>query len=229
MPSIRVGADWTASVFGMIVGGSVMRGVRTSVLLLLPIMLVFTLAIGQTPTATPRITDLFSADEMKKAGLSKLTADENAALNAAIVRVMIRLNTNSELRTLPGVARENSDQDLDFFDSRGRAVAYIAAGHDLIFYLWTGQPVAYLDEDSLYGFNGKHLGWLKSGVIYDHDGNMVAALADRFKTPVATPPIKGFKEFLPFKSFKEFKPFKPFFSLGWSDTSARMFFLGGAS
>jgi hypothetical protein len=59
------------------------------------------------------------------------------------------------------------------------------AGHpprdeSLTFYLWDGKPGAYFDEDSVYGFNGKHLGWLKGGLVYDHDGNMVAALSWEF-------------------------------------------------
>ncbi len=140
---------------------------------------------------------------------------------------MVRLNSNSELRTVPTSTREKGDHDLDFYDSRGRAVAYISGDRDLTIFLWTGEPVAYLDEDSVFGFNGKHLGWMKDGAIYNHDGNIVAALEDRFKEPVAVAPIKSFKQFLPFKAFKEFKPFKPFFGLGWSETPARMFFLGG--
>ena len=32
---------------------------------------------------------------------------------------------------------------------------------DETMYLWSGEPVAYRDEDSLFGFNGSHLGWLQ--------------------------------------------------------------------
>jgi hypothetical protein len=205
-----------------------MRTVKIGLLFLIPLMLIFRLAVGQTSTAVPKITDLFSADEMKKAGLSKLNPDEIAALNAAFFRILIQLNSDSELHTATSTASGSGSKDADFYDSRGRAVAYIAGDRDLTIFLWTGEPVAYLDEDSVYGFNGKHLGWLKSGAIYDHDGNMVAALSDRFKEPVTTPPPKSFEQFLPFKSFKEFKPFKPFFNLEWAEVPARIFFLGGA-
>lgn len=40
-------------------------------------------------------------------------------------------------------------------------------------YLWGGEPVAYLEDDRIYGFNGKHIGWYDDGVICDHDGNIV--------------------------------------------------------
>jgi 4-fold beta-flower domain-containing protein len=205
-----------------------MKTMKIGLLFLIPMMLILRLAVGQTSTAVPKMTDLFSADEMKKAGLSKLNPDEIAALNVAFFRILIQLNSNSESHTVSSTASGNESKDADFYDSRGRAVAYIAGDRDLTIYLWTGEPIAYLDEDSVFGFNGKHLGWLKSGAIYDHDGDMIAALSDRFKEPVTTPPLKSFKQFLPFKSFKEFKPFKPFFSLKWSEVPARIFFLGGA-
>jgi len=178
---------------------------------------------AQTPS---KLTDLFSADEAQKAGISKLNSDELAALNAAFFRVLMQLTSGSGTRTGVGLNWSDSD-DLDFYDSRGRAVAYLAADRDLTIYLWSGEPVAYLEEDSVFGFNGKHLGWLKDGAISDHDGHILAATAKRFKVPVAPAPPKSFKQFKPFKSFKEFKPFKPFFNLSWSELPARVFFLGG--
>src|ERR1022692_3554384 len=64
-----------------------------------------------------------------------------------------------------GQARATSE--AEFFDSKGTAVAYFDYDDaDRTFYLWSeGEPVAHMDEDSLYGFNGKHLGWLQNGVI----------------------------------------------------------------
>ena len=192
---------------------------------LVAIAITAALVIGQT-TPAPRLTDLFSPDEAKKAGLAKLSPDEIAALNAAIFRVLVQMNTVSK-HSASGPSTDEEGGDVDLFDSQGRAVAYIAEDSDQTIYLWSGKPVAYLDEDSVYGFNGKHIGWLKGGAIYDHDGNLVAAIADRFAQPVSIPPPKSFKQFRPFKAFKEFKPFKPFFTTSWSDIPARVFFLAG--
>jgi hypothetical protein len=184
-----------------------------------------------TSTPNPRITDLFSGDEVKRAGLSKLSAEEIAALNASILRVFVQLNMQSDSRkdlSLTGGRRESDD--LDFYDSLGKAVVYLDdEGDDNTFYLWDGKPVAYLDEDSLYGFNGKHLGWIKNGIIYDHSGNVEVALSRVFSTPVSVAPPKSFRQFKPFKAFKEFKPFKPFFTSTWSDTPAKSFFISGSS
>ena len=193
-------------------------------------MLACAFVAGQTPTALPKITDLFSADEFKKSGLSKLNAHEIAALNAAIFRIAIRMNVASESRIATADTSATAVKGLEFYDSRGRATAYIEEDDEnLTIYLWDGKPVAYLDEDSVYGFNGKHLGWLKGNSIYDHDGNIVAALPEAFQSSVSPAPAKSFKQFVPFKSFKEFKPFKPFFGLRWSETPAKVFFLRGAN
>ena len=113
---------------------------------------------------------------------------------------------------------------MDFYDSRGKVVAYIDSDSDdsPTFYLWDGKPAAYLDDDSIYGFNGKQLGWIKGNTIYDHRGNMVAALSGAFASPISIAPFKSFKQSKPLKAFKEFKPFKPFFTSNWSDVPARV-------
>jgi 4-fold beta flower protein len=193
------------------------------------LMLTYALAGGQTLNNVPKITDLFSADEVKKSGLSKLNADEIAALNAAIVRIVLRINAANESSGTTDGSR-SAAKGLEFYDSRGRAAAYIDEDDEnLTLYLWDGKPVAYLDEDSVYGFNGKHLGWLKGSAIYHHDGNVVAAFPEVFRSPVSPAPVKSFKQFVPFKSFKEFKPFKPFFSQQWSEIPAKVFFLKGVN
>jgi hypothetical protein len=198
--------------------------------LFLVLMLTATLSGGQAPTSVPRITDLFSADDFRKAGLSKLSAEEISALNTAIFRVLVKMKLQSGSQSSDDVSSNTETKGLDFYDSRGRAVAYIDENDESsTFYLWDGKPVAYLDDDNVYGFNGKHLGWIKGSGIYDHDGNVVAALSEAFKSSVSAAPPKSFKQFTPFKAFKEFEPFKPFFTLSWSETPARVFFLRGVS
>jgi hypothetical protein len=53
--------------------------------------------------------------------------------------------------------------DIDFYNSGGKAVAYISADDNLTIYLWSGKPCAYLDDGDIYGFNGKHLGLMPFG------------------------------------------------------------------
>ena len=122
------------------------------------------------------------------------------------------------------------DDEISLFDSSGKATAYIS--ENLVIYLWSGKPVAYLVEDKaggfhIYGFNGKHLGWFVSGIIYDHHGYVVGAVKEAFVTPPSYEPYKGYKMYVPYKSFKEFAPFRPFFHNSWSDISLKLFLLQG--
>src|SRR5258708_125393 len=95
-----------------------------------------------------------------------------------------------------------SDDEISLFDFKGRATAYIA--EDRTIYLWQGKPVAYLDGEQkdgfdVYGFNGKHLGWFKGGILYDNEGYAVGGIKEVFKSPTQLEPIKGLKELKPLK------------------------------
>ncbi|MDX2268663.1 MAG: hypothetical protein NW208_11195 [Bryobacter sp.] len=100
-------------------------------------------------------------------------------------------------------------------------------------YLWNGKPVAYLDSDkrnggfSVYGFNGKHLGWLVQGIVRDHEGDAACAIKERMKS-TDFEPFKSFKEFKPFKAFKEFAPPRPTFSKSFGSTTCSLLLAEGA-
>jgi hypothetical protein len=47
--------------------------------------------------------------------------------------------------------------EIALFDGYCDAVAYVVTDDDLTIYVWEGDPVAYLVDDSGYGFNGEHL------------------------------------------------------------------------
>jgi hypothetical protein len=101
---------------------------------------------------------------------------------------------------------------VTLFDGAGVAVAYVDYEDEATIYSFAGEPLAYLHEDHVYGFNGQHLGWFEQGVLRDHAGLSAGFFKD--KSPVFTQfePFKGFKQFKPFRGFQEFAPFKPFFS-----------------
>ena len=63
---------------------------------------------------------------------------------------------------------------LVFSDSRGQVVALKDDDDDVVF-LWSGRPIAIVDDESVsvYGFDGRHLGWFVEGWIRDHDGACV--------------------------------------------------------
>ena len=111
------------------------------------------------------------------------------------------------------------------FDSHRQAVAYLDQDGSRTIYLWSGEPVAYLVDESVYAFNGTHLGWYKNGVIVDHDGNLVVSPAVAFRKPVQPAPARGLRGAMPSKAPMEPKPREPSLGVSWSDLSAREFFL----
>ncbi|UUZ67760.1 hypothetical protein LP416_25200 [Polaromonas sp. P2-4] len=123
------------------------------------------------------------------------------------------------------------DEETSLFDASGKPDAYIA--EELTIYLWSGKPVAYLDSASgrvsVYGFNGKHLGWFVKGIIRDHDGNAVGAVKEVFRASVEYEPYKSYKEYKPYKSYKEYVPYQPYLSTTWSDLPLRLFLMQGAN
>ena len=115
---------------------------------------------------------------------------------------------------------------ITFYDRHGAPIAY---SDDLeSIYFFSGEPVAYIVGDSIYDFNGNHLGWFTDGWVRDHNGEAV------FFTEISKyGPLKPFKQFKPFKSLKllkplkalrELKPLKPFNSPHWSSLSGDNFF-----
>lgn len=101
--------------------------------------------------------------------------------------------------------------EISLLDGSGEAVAYIAVDDEMTIYLWGGKPVAYLDGEDVYGFNGKHLGWFLEGAIFDHKGDAVCVLKGRHRSPKYEG-YKGYKAYKPYKSYTEYAPYKPYFS-----------------
>lgn len=115
------------------------------------------------------------------------------------------------------------DSSIALFDSQRRAVAYLDPDDQTI-YLWSGEPVAYVADESIYGFSGKHIGWYQSGVVLDHDGHVVAGPAVAFRKPVEPAPARSPKSQAPVKAPRESQPLPPSLAPSWSDLSVHEFF-----
>lgn len=113
------------------------------------------------------------------------------------------------------------------YNAKGKPEAYIDYTDEDTIYLWDGTPIAYLNKDSIYGFNGKHLGWYEDGIMRDHSGNIVGFNKKAANVFVAFEPFKAFKKFKPFKSFEAFAPFKPFYHSTLSEFELIAFLLQG--
>jgi len=137
------------------------------------------------------------------------------------------------LATAIASAAMASDEEITLFNSKGKAVAYVAIDRDMTIYLWGGKPVAYLEPDKaragfhIYGFNGKHLGWLVQGVASDHDGDAACAVKEKLNS-TEIEPFKMLKELRPLKSLKELAPLRPLFSRSFGSTGCSLFLAEGA-
>lgn len=114
-----------------------------------------------------------------------------------------------------------------FYDCHGQPTAYTENGIDI--YLFTGEPVAYLDRDAVYGFNGRHLGWFDNGWMRDLNGGCVFFTEDASGSGPAKPakyacPAKYAKYAKPAKYAREARYARAANSIGWSRLSGRQFF-----
>lgn len=125
-----------------------------------------------------------------------------------------------------------SNQEITIYDKKEDYIAYIDTS-DLTVYLWAGKPVAYLEKNddyfNIYGFNGKHLGWLENdGLLYDHDGYVVGFIEGALSKKTSKfEPMKGLKQLIPLKSFQQTEPYKPTLQQIWSNFLLSLFLATG--
>ncbi|HEC40212.1 hypothetical protein LCGC14_0766200 [marine sediment metagenome] len=114
-----------------------------------------------------------------------------------------------------------------FYSKIGSPIAYTEDACHI--FLFTGKPVAYIDEDSIYNYNGKHLGFFEDGWIEDHDGfylfftKTATGGPDRAMQDIG--PVKSEKSKIPDKNTKEPKPKKTENKETWSDLKWQQFFV----
>lgn len=60
-------------------------------------------------------------------------------------------------------------ENITLYDMDGEAAAYIDTEDRNTIYLWSGEPAAYVLKrgsiPEIFGFNGRHLGWLEKGIL----------------------------------------------------------------
>lgn len=118
-------------------------------------------------------------------------------------------------------------EEITLYNSDGAAVAYVDSEDDMTIYLWKGKPVAYLENGSVWGFNGKHLGWFSKGIIRDDEGYAVGCVQDAISMLYKLEPLKGLKSLKPLKSLQELEPLKPLPKERWSPIPLSLFLAEG--
>jgi len=105
--------------------------------------------------------------------------------------------------------------EVTLFNKTGRPVAYLAEDGETI-YLWDGRATAYIHKGKVYGWNGKHLGWMANGTIFDIYGLRSGFV--RSKSPIVThaEPIKPMKQIKQMKNVRQVSVVKPILCYGYS-------------
>ncbi len=94
--------------------------------------------------------------------------------------------------------------ETTLFDKDGNPVAYIEdSENEPAIYLWNGHAVAYLSDNHVYGFNGKHLGWFEDGIIRDQNGEKIGFTKSCCPKITKIEPIKKIKKIKKIKSIKK--------------------------
>ncbi len=118
-------------------------------------------------------------------------------------------------------------REITLFDRDGTPVAYVDTDEELTIFLWNGTPVAYLDKSSIYGFNGKHLGWFKQGIVRDREGYGVGFIDGAVNRLTKLEPLKSLKKLTPLRSLQQLEPLEPLPKDRWSRLPLDMFLLQG--
>jgi|ERR1035437_2592059 hypothetical protein len=115
---------------------------------------------------------------------------------------------------------------LPFYDHSGTAIAYTDDGKSI--YTFGGEPVAYLDHESVYAYSGVHLGWFEKGLIRDHNGHVVfftrSSSGGPPKPVQKVMPVTGVRGIRPIKGIRQIRPIKAIRSPYWSSFSGEAFF-----
>jgi len=116
--------------------------------------------------------------------------------------------------------------EIVFYNKNGRPIAYTEDWATI--YLYTGDPVAYLDQDAVYAFAGTHLGWFVEGRILDRAGRDVFFTDLAMGQPAIpvglTPVRKDVRRAMPIRQKREAKPALPERAYAWARRSSEKFF-----
>ncbi|WP_369122660.1 MULTISPECIES: 4-fold beta flower protein [unclassified Pseudomonas] len=119
---------------------------------------------------------------------------------------------------------------VTFYDRQGRAVAWFDDEQDNpAIYLYSGRPVAWISDESIYAYSGAHLGWFVDGWIRDSHGHAVLFTPDCSGGPARPArharPARGARQARPARGARHARPARPARTTSWSPLSGDAFFL----
>ena len=124
-----------------------------------------------------------------------------------------------------------SAEEITLYDSEGNVAAWIDTGDRNTIYLWSGEPAAYVLKrgsiPEIFGFNGRHLGWLEKGIVRDHEGLMAGFTKGSLMRHTGQEHYRPPRRQKPFRAQPEFSPRRPFYRNGISELPLASFLMQG--
>ena len=96
--------------------------------------------------------------------------------------------------------------EITFYNRTGHPQTYLSTENDNSFYTWDGHAVAYLHEDKVYGWRGKHIGWYIDGVIYDLKGYRVGSTREKCSYSVYSEDSK-YSKYSRYSRYSRYSPY----------------------
>ncbi len=118
--------------------------------------------------------------------------------------------------------------EISLYDGRGYPVAYIAEDEDRAIYLWTGQAVAYLAGDNIFGWKGQHIGWFVDGVLYNRQGRKTGSIRKKCPAAAGAEPAKQPRETVSPRGRGYASSVRPVLRLAYADEGLAGFLKQGA-
>ena len=116
---------------------------------------------------------------------------------------------------------------ITLYDNNGCAIAYVHSDDRSIF-LFGGEAVAYIEDDSVYSYAGRYLGWTRDGWFFDRSGKRAfftePAKGGPTRATKQLRPVRGVRQMRPVRSTRETRPQRPVRSLLWSNVSSERYF-----
>ncbi|KQP33769.1 hypothetical protein ASF49_07830 [Methylobacterium sp. Leaf104] len=108
---------------------------------------------------------------------------------------------------------------IEFFDRAGSEAVFCHDGHSL--YLWSGKAAAFIQDDKVYAYDGRFIGWADRGWISDEDGACLLfehdAVGGPQKSKRQAKTIPGPRGVKPARAGLQPAPPRPAASTAWSD------------
>lgn len=113
-----------------------------------------------------------------------------------------------------------------FYDRDGSGIAYCDDGKHI--FLFSGEAVAYLEDDAVYSYRGELIGWFEEGWLRDKDGRCVAFSEQAAGGPPhsvrQSKPHQSVKQYMPTEEHRDPRALRPIHSNAWSSLTAFQFF-----